>query len=61
MKVEAGLQLDLACAILRIEQAVREPEKAEFLLHRLSTCDAPRLRQYLTTETLAEMREEDLR
>lgn len=50
-----GLQLDLATAILRIEQAHADPDMAEHLLFRLATCDAPRLRRYLDAETVTEM------
>jgi hypothetical protein len=49
----SGLQLDLLTAIVRIEQAHRDPDMAEFLLHRLATCDVRRLRTYLSPETLA--------
>lgn len=51
----SGLQLDLAGAVLRIEQAHADPVLRDFLLERLVTCDVPRLRRYLTAETLAEM------
>jgi hypothetical protein len=50
-----GLQRDLASVIARIEQASNEPEMADFLLHRLATCDVPRLRRYLTAETVTLM------
>ena len=45
-----GLQLDLACAVARLEQAEREPGMREFLLYRLITCDLPRLRAHLDDE-----------
>lgn len=54
MKI-SGLQLDLATAILRIEQAHADPDMAEELLDRLATCDARRLRTYLDAETLVAM------
>jgi len=43
------LQLDLACTILRIEQAHAASNEvlAAHLLERLATCDAPRLRGHL--------------
>lgn len=58
----SGLQLDLLTAILRIEQAEAELAKhtaagadlAEWLIQeRLMKCDVPRLRSYLTSETIA--------
>ena len=52
-----GLQLDLASVILRIEQAQADPGMRDFLVDRLATCDARRLRTYLEPETLAEMAE----
>lgn len=52
---EEEFQLDLTCAIARIEQAGRDPEMMEFLVHRLATCDAPRLRRYLTAEWVARL------
>ena len=48
-----GLQLDLLSVIARITQAHREPDMAHVLLDRLVTCDVPRLRGYLTPETIA--------
>lgn len=51
------LQVDIACAVARIEQAAAamadgDEGFAAFLLDRLATCDAPRLRSYLRRETL---------
>ena len=51
------LQLDIATAVVRIEQAYAEPEMREFLLHRLITCDAPRLRSHLDAEHLQQLNE----
>jgi len=48
-----GLQLDLLCAIARIEQVAGELESCSTTAERLATCDAPRLRRYLTADTLA--------
>jgi len=49
-----GLQLDLVCAIARIEQmAETDGAMQALLIDRLNTCDAPRLRSHLTAETLA--------
>jgi hypothetical protein len=50
------LQLDLACVVLRIEQAQEDPDMRDYLVDRMATNDAPRLRKYLTEETLLEMR-----
>ena len=48
--------LDIACAVLRIEQAAREGEvMRELLLDRLVTCDAPRLRKHISPEALEEI------
>lgn len=46
------LQLDLACAVARMEQASREAGTplGDLLLMRLATCDAPRLRKHLNSE-----------
>jgi hypothetical protein len=58
----SGLQLDLLTAIVRLEQIGEELAKgtaagqdmAEYLLEeRVIKCDVPRLRSYLTAETLA--------
>lgn len=51
------LQLDIGAAVLRMEQAWQEVGTpfGEHLLMRLATCDAPRLRRYLTPEILARM------
>lgn len=51
------LQVDIACTVARIEQAASamadgDEGFAAFLLHRLATCDAPRLRSYLRPDTL---------
>lgn len=51
--VPERLQMDILSAVVRIEQAHEEPGMAEFLLYRLATCDAVRLRRHLTAETLA--------
>lgn len=53
----SDLDMDLASAILRIEQAHREPEMRDALLDRLATCDAVRLRQYVSPGMLARMAE----
>lgn len=54
----SDLQLDLACAIIRIEQ-YRETGW-EDLLERIYTCDVPRLKEHLVPEALEllEMRDE---
>lgn len=49
------LELDIASVILRIRQAHDEPDKRDFLLHRLYTCDAPRLEQHLSLEARERM------
>lgn len=49
-----GLQLDLLRAIQRIEQTADEvAEHCGITAQRLATCDAPRLRKYLTPQTIA--------
>ena len=50
-----GLQLDLLCMIARLEQIRDEGgwEENAFLADRVLTCDLPRVRAYLTAETLA--------
>lgn len=48
-----SLQLDIATAVARIEQALALPEDDALrchLLDRLLTCDAPRLRRHLSPE-----------
>lgn len=49
------IELDIASAVARIEQIAREgPDSCcGIILDRLITCDAPRLRRYLSIETLA--------
>lgn len=49
------IQLDIACAVARMEQAHAEAGTplGDLLLMRLATCDAPRLRNHLTPEALA--------
>jgi hypothetical protein len=63
-------QLDLLCAIVRLEQIEQElgenvPDGiGGHLLERVFTCDVPRLRSYLSDEALAfeaELEEEDER
>ncbi|MDB5910931.1 MAG: hypothetical protein JWP34_5045 [Massilia sp.] len=51
-----GLQLDLLCAVVRMEQMRDQGiEHNGVVFDRLLTCDARRLRGYLTPETLAWM------
>lgn len=49
-----GLQLDLLTVVARLEQIRDEGPGvlADHLLDRVLTCDLPRLRGYLTEETL---------
>ena len=50
----SGLQLDLLTVIVRLEQIQEQgPEPEHFVWDRVVTCDIPRLRGYLTPETLA--------
>lgn len=49
----SDIQLDIATAVARIEQALALPEGDALrwhLLDRLLTCDAPRLRRHLSPE-----------
>lgn len=55
MSLPRQLEIDIATAVMRIEQAGREPENADWLIDRLVTCDAPRLRRYLSDEILSSM------
>lgn len=50
-----GLQLDLATLLVRLAQIAEDPDGtlAPLLLDRVLTCDLPRLRGYLTPDTLA--------
>lgn len=48
-------ELDIATAVLRIEQAFQEPQSRDWLLYRLATCDAPRLREQLSERMLEMM------
>lgn len=54
-----GLQLDLATVIVRLEQIRDEQDEAlkESLLHRVLTCDLPRLPGYLGEEARTAIRE----
>lgn len=49
------VQIDMATAVVRMEQAWAERDTAlgAVLLMRLATCDAPRLRRHLTPEAAA--------
>jgi hypothetical protein len=56
-QVPAGWQLDLLTAVLRLEQIAGDGGfygggPVEIVAERLLTCDLPRLRGYLTPETL---------
>lgn len=53
--VMPDLELDIATVVLRIEQAAVNPSDAEWLLDRMATCDAPRLRRHLSAEMLERM------
>lgn len=49
------IELDIASVILRIEQVEAETPPDSFIWHRILTCDVPRLRGYLSPETLEKM------
>jgi hypothetical protein len=53
--ITSKLQLDVATLVARLQQLRDEhgEDMRDFLVHRLTTCDLPRLRGYLQPEFIA--------